>query len=288
MATYSYYPGCSLHKSAREYDKSTRAVCRALGIELKEMNDWSCCGASPAHHTKASLATALAARNLALADKENLPIVAPCPACFNRLKYASHELKTDPELAEKLKKELNISLQNQVNVLFLIETINQLGQEKIKELVKVDLSGIKVAPYYGCLLVRPKEIAIDDLENPMSLDKLLQLIGVTVMPWSAKVTCCGSTMGVADLDLITKLSGGILKRAQMAGADAVVTVCPLCHANLDLRQPQLRMKDLEIPKMPVFYFTQLLGLAFGFSPQEVGLDKNIVDPFPLLSRAINK
>ena len=282
MPTYSYFPGCALHKSAQEYDQSARLVCRARGIELKELPDWSCCGASPAHHTQAVLAAALAARNLVLAAKERLPLLAPCPACFGRLKATARELETDPQLVEQLQKEFGLSLQQQVEVVFLLEAINQLGPEKIKQLVKRDLSALKVAPYYGCLLVRPKEVAIDDLENPTSLDKFLETIGVQVMPWEAKVTCCGATMGIGDKNLIVKLSGDILERAHLAGAHAVVVLCPLCHGNLDLRQSQIRAGRNGISPLPVFYFTQLLGLAFGFSPKQVGLDKNIVDPMPLV------
>lgn len=282
MSTYGYFPGCSLHKSAQEYEQSTRLVCQTLGIGLKELENWSCCGASAAHHTKASLAEAIGAYNLTLADKDELPIVAPCPACFNRLKLVAHEIQTDPEKAEEIKNKFDLSLENQAQVLSLLEVVNQVGFDKIKQQVKADLSALKVAPYYGCLLVRPAEIAIDDPENPMSLDKLLEVVGVQVAPWAGKVICCGSTIGLADVDLLARISGEILERAAEAGAQALIVLCPLCHANLDLRQKQILDRNSKLDPIPVLYFTQLLGLAFGYTPKQVGLDKNIVDPMPLI------
>ena len=281
MATYSSFPGCALHKSSQEYDRSTRLVCRALGIELKELRDWSCCGAAPAHHTDSELAAALAGRNLALAGQEQLPLMAPCPACFSRLKGTARQLRDNPQLSQKLQEKYQISFQ-QITVLHLLEVLRQIEPAKIKSLLKIDLSALKVVPYYGCLLVRPSRIGIDDLENPVMLDEILKLIGIQPLDWDAKVTCCGSTIGVGDKNVVVKLTGDIMRRANLAGARAVVVACPLCHSNLDLRQRQIQSRRGDFEILPVFYITQLMGLAFGYAPGQVGLDKNIVDPLPLL------
>jgi heterodisulfide reductase subunit B len=286
MSKLGYFPGCSLERSADEYDCSSRIVCRQLGIELVELPDWSCCGAHAAHHTQHLLATGLSARNLDIAAAQGLDnIVAPCPACYNRLKSAQAELADDPRLKERLKTEFDINSDGRLGVFSLLEWLSRVEPERIKAQVKVNLGELKVVAYYGCLLVRPPKLTqFDDPENPGSMDTLLGLVGVQALPWDYKVQCCGAALGIGEPEVQLKLSGDILQMAQLAGAEAVAVACPLCHANLDLKQKQINRRFNSKFNLPIFYFTQLLGLAFGASPGELGVDKHMIDTGPLLAK----
>ncbi len=287
MSKLGYFPGCSLEHSALEYDQSSRYVCRKLGIELVELPDWSCCGAHAAHHTQHKLACALSARNLSIATTLGLgSVVAPCPACYSGLKFAQTALKNDPQLKEKFKNELKLDCNAEGKVFSLVELLSQLAPETLKAQVKVDLGELKVVAYYGCLLVRPpKLVQFDDPENPSSMDDLLTAAGVQMLPWDYKVQCCGAVLAVSNPDIQLKLSGDILQMAKLAGAEAVAVACPLCHANLDLRQAQINKYCGSKFKLPILYFTQVMGLAFGASPKELGIDKHMVAAGPLLSKA---
>ncbi len=284
MREANYFPGCSLKGTAVEYDVSARRVCQCLEIKLTELPDWSCCGASAAHHTRHLLATALSCRNLSLANGK--PIVIPCPSCYSQLKSAQLELHSNPQLKEEMQQKLGLNGTGSGEAVSLLEYLS--GREileRVRSSVKKDLQNIKVVTYYGCLLVRPPKVSkFDDPEDPVSMDRLLQAAGVGVLPWDYKVQCCGAGLGMmSQLDTLVKLSGEILEMAKQAGADAIAVACPLCHANLDLRQPQIsRILGIEY-KIPVLYFTQLLGLAFGLSAESLGLDKHIVDAAPLLA-----
>ena len=286
MSKIGYFPGCSLGRSAREYDKSGRLVCRQLGIELEELPDWSCCGAHAASHTRHKLAIALGARNLNIAASNGFTdIVAPCPACYSGLKYAHHELQENVQLKEEFKAEFNFDCNSDTKIVSLLELLAGIEPAKLKEKVKVDLGELKLVAYYGCLLVRPPKLAqFDDPENPSAMDNLLASVGVQVLDWDYKVQCCGATIGIGDPGIQANLSGDILEMAMLAGADAIAVACPLCHSNLDLRQGQVNRRRKREFDIPIFYFTQLIGLAFGASPKEVGVDKHIVDTGPLLTR----
>ncbi len=286
MTKLGYFPGCSLEGSASEYDQSSRYVCKQLDIELVELPDWSCCGAHAAHHTQHKLACALSARNLSIATKQGVDsVVAPCPACYSGLKSAQNQLANNPGLTEKLKSELDLDCNAKGEVFSLVELLSHIEPETLKAQVKVDLGGLKVAAYYGCLLVRPpKLVQFDDPENPTSIDNLLSAAGVQMLPWDYKVQCCGAVLGISNPDIQLKLSGDILKMAQLAGAQAVAVACPLCHANLDLRQEQINKYCKSNFNLPIIYFTQLMGLAFGASPKGLGIDKHMVNVGPLLSK----
>ncbi|MHB0912068.1 MAG: CoB--CoM heterodisulfide reductase iron-sulfur subunit B family protein [Armatimonadota bacterium] len=262
---YAYYPGCSLSSTAKEYDMSTRAVCEALGIELVEIPDWNCCGASSAHSMNHELGLALPLRDLAKAEEMGLDVIAPCAACFNRMKAAS------------------LARGSSVKVLSLLEVIDSLGAEKIKSLVKRDLSALKPACYYGCLLVRPKEVGFDDPENPMSLDRIMAALGAGPVDWPHKNECCGAGLSLSKPEIVVKLAGDILAMAKLSGANCVATACPLCQGNLDMRQTQAEQARGEKFGLPVFYFTQLLGLAFGLPEKSLGLERLMVDPRPALT-----
>lgn len=281
---YAYFPGCSLEGTAREYDISARAVCRLLEVELAEIPDWNCCGASSAHGTSHLLAVALPARNLALAEGMNLDLVAPCAACYNRLAAARHEL-ADEALRARVNEVTGLEYARRTRVRHLLEVLGRdVGPDRIKEKVTRPLAGLKVAAYYGCLLVRPPRYAgVDDPEAPHLLDDLVAALGADPVDWAFKTECCGAGLSVARTPVVVKLVADILGMAESAGADCLVTACPLCQANLDMRQMaagHLRGKHFNLP---VFYVTQLAGLAFSLKPAALGLGGHMVDPHALLA-----
>ncbi|MCL5958090.1 MAG: CoB--CoM heterodisulfide reductase iron-sulfur subunit B family protein [Chloroflexi bacterium] len=278
-ATYAYYPGCSLDTSAKEYDISIRRVCRLLGIELRPLEGWTCCGSSAAHATSQLLAISLAARNLQLATKENLPITTPCPSCFARLKTASLALE-DETTAAAVQEVLEKSLGSSVAVEHLVAVLSDPG---LALPVKRPLAGLKVASYYGCLLVRPPDVSpLDDPENPQFMDRLMERLGAEAVDWPFKSECCGASLIFPRPDLTLSLSHRVLTAAMKRGADCVVVACPLCHSNLDIRQREMTARFGGKLGLPVLYFSQLMGLALGIEARELGLERHLVDPLPML------
>lgn len=275
---YSYYPGCTLHASTKEYDMSTKAVCEKLGIELFELEDWNCCGALGAFSYNYFLSVALPARNLALVERKNLKLVAPCNACFHNLAKANKLLKDNEDLKKKVNDVMDIPYEGTAEVRHLLDIIvNEVGLEIVANNATKPLKGLKVAPYYGCLIVRPTEIArFDDQENPQSLDNLLKALGAEVVPFPMKVKCCGASLIVSDEELAFQLTRKILETARDVGANCVAVTCPLCHTNLDAYQKEIESRYNVALGLPVLYFTQLMGLAFGINPKTLGLDKNTV------------
>ena len=255
---YSYYPGCSLEATAKEYDQSMQTSAKMLDVELVELHDWSCCGASSGHCTNHMLSLALPARNLALAEKAGLDMAVACAACFLRFKQTNHELRADDELRQQIEKIIGMPYKGNVEVKHLVDIFNrEVGLEEIERRVKKPLKGLKLAAYYGCYLVRPPEITqFDDPENPRLIDDLLNSLGAEAVDWTHKVDCCGGNLLLARADIVIKLVGDICQAASDAGAAAIVTACPLCMANLDTRQP-------GPIKVPVLHFSELLGLALG-------------------------
>lgn len=275
---YAYYAGCSLHATGREFDLSARAVCGRLGIGLAEIPDWNCCGASPAHSTSRLLAVALSARNLALAEAQGAgDIVVPCAACYQRLAVARKELGEDPGLREQVTRVTGRDYTGRTGVRSLLEVLAGLDAEHLKAQVTRPLGGLKAACYYGCLLVRPPAVTgFDDPEDPRSMDDLVRLAGAEPVPWGYKTECCGAAHGVANEPVTLKLVRDILNVARRAGADCLVCACPLCQNNLDARQEHVNRAFGTDFGLPVLYFTQLLGLAFGLSDRDLGLDKLFV------------
>ncbi len=255
---YSYYPGCSLECSSKEYDDSIRDAAKMLDVDLVELNDWSCCGASSGHNTNHLLSLALPARNLALAEKEGLDLAVACAACFLRFKQTNHDLQADDELRQEIERIIDTPYQGKVEVNHIIDIFaRKVGLEEIKRRVKKPLKGLKLAAYYGCYLVRPPEITqLDDPENPTIMDDLLNAIGAEAVDWSHKVDCCGGSLLLGRTDIVIKFSGDICQAALEAGAEAIVTACPLCQVNLDGRQPGPE-------NVPILHFSELLGLALG-------------------------
>jgi heterodisulfide reductase subunit B len=283
MQTYSYYPGCSLHGTAKEYDQSLKLVAGTLGIELKEIPDWNCCGATAAHSTDEALGLALPARNLALAAAEDYPVLAPCAMCFNRLRVTQHELQDSAKrhMVEALlgESDLTVSGIQEVVVPSLLDVLDtDEMRTRVTEAVVRPLTGLKVVCYYGCLLVRPAEILHpDSLENPQKMDRLIENLGAEVLDWPFKTECCGGSLSIARTDIVLTLVHRLLSMARDVGADCIVLACPMCHSNLDTRQVQIRAKFGDSFDMPIFYVTELMGLAFGFSPKELLLSMHVTD-----------
>ncbi|MGB2815528.1 MAG: CoB--CoM heterodisulfide reductase iron-sulfur subunit B family protein [Dehalococcoidales bacterium] len=277
---YAYYPGCSLEATAREYGQSVRAVCSHLGIELAELPDWSCCGASSGHSTSRQLACTLAGRNLALAEEMEMDIAVACPACYIRLRNAHHEMQNDDRLREELSSVMSLSYQAKHGVRHLLDIIvNEIGLDSLKSKVVKPLKGLKLAAYYGCYLVRPPElVAFDDPENPQCLDDLLDTLGAEARDWSGKVDCCGGSLSLSKKEIAGRLVSELAEMAERAGAEAMVTACPLCHANLEMRQT-----GADGNKLPVFYFTELIGLALGITEARSWLRRHLVSPSGLLT-----
>lgn len=280
QAAFSYYPGCTLKSSAREYDVSARLSCRALGIDLQEIDDWACCGASSAHSTNGLLATALPARDLSKAGKAGRPLVAACAMCFSRLKLAANELESE-EGRKKVSAVAGVEPSVAPPVVHLLEVVDS----RLDSIVAARrLGGLRVACYYGCLLVRPRgTVGIDDAENPQIMDRLLRRLGAEPVAWAFKTECCGAGLPLARPDIVFRLCHRILDQAKKAGADCIAVACPECHSNLDMHQAEIRASYKDDTAMPVVYFTQLLGLALGFSPAELHLDKHMTDPVPALA-----
>ncbi len=283
MTAYAYFPGCSAHGTAKEYDQSTQSVCAKLGIELEEIPNWVCCGASPAHAVNHLLSLALVAKNLDLSPSDT--IVTGCAACFNRFKTAIHALQHDRPLWEQVKQIVQPTKLNgrDFRVLHLLEVIHEFGLEGVKERVTKPLKGLKVACYYGCLLVRPpKVMAFDDPDNPKKMDELIATVGAEPVEWEFKTECCGAFHAVPHPEIVLRLTSNILRAAKDAGADLVSVACPMCQINLDLRQLDIQKRQKVTFNMPVLYLTQLLGLALGINEGELGFDRLIIDPRPIL------
>jgi len=279
---FAYYPGCTATSTSIEYDESVRETSQYLGINLEEIPDWTCCGASSGHVISHELALALPSRNLALANRMSLGMVTPCPACSVRHKTAEYELKKDPALKTRIEEDIGMNLELSQKPKHILEVLYyDVGTDAIKEKVQKPLEGLKVVTYYGCYLVRPPEITrFDDPENPTIMDKIMEALGVEVIDWSYKVDCCGGSLSIATPEIVEKLSGKIVNAASEAGADAIVTACGICQLNLDMRQP----KDSGSQPMPVFYFSELSALAFGSTNVKEWLAKHFVDPSGLLER----
>lgn len=271
----SYYPGCSLRGTAREYDESIRDVCQALGIELAELDDWSCCGASSAHSTNDFLSVALPARNLTLAEKQGPDLVVPCSACYQRLKVAEKRLAQTP--LPDFPYQGKVKVQHLLNFCSREEVAG-----RIKEKVKRPLSGLKVACYYGCLIARPpKVVDAVDYEDPREMDRLVESLEAEPVNWSYKTECCGGSLVLSLPGAARKMSQKLLDMAREAGADCLATCCPLCQSNLDTCQGQLAAQTGISYSIPVFYFTELMGLALGLPAP--WLKRHLVSPARVLS-----
>ena len=275
---YIYYPGCSLEGMALEYDVSTRAAMRALGAELTELEDWTCCGASAADATSYLLSMVLAARNLALAEGMDMDadIMIPCSACYLNLRKVEDHVQQDGTLMGKINEALEeegLAYNGGVKVRHLLDImVNDVDPEAIAPLVKKNLAGLGVAIYYGCQALRPYA-TYDDHEQPRSLEPLIQALGADVHPWEMGAKCCGAALMTTKKDVAMELTGSLLKAAQ--GADCIITVCPMCEMNLEAFQEPISKARGEDLAIPVLYLPQLIGLALGLSKKELKLNLNL-------------
>ncbi len=260
MRTLTYYPGCSMKTSSKFYEQSIKDVFSVYGVGLKELDGWSCCGASAATTIDEKIAYALAARNLSLAEREDLHFFAPCSACYNRSKVANEKLRTDKALRDEINRAIHpLKVLGTTEVKNIIEVFHEyVGLERIAKSVAYDLSGLKVVPYYGCVLTRIMKMgAFDDKENPESMDMLLWAAGAEVVGWPYKMECCGASKTVTNKEVTLRLSGKIMEMAVTVGADAVVTSCPLCQLNLDIL-PYLGKRE---GNLPVLFLSEIFELA---------------------------
>ncbi len=280
---YAYYPGCTLLSTAKEYDVSSRLVCEKLGIELRELKDWICCGASSAHPASRLLSIALAAHELKAAEEMGLPIAVACAMCYSRLKVAAHEL-ADESTLNQVKEVMGGDFHNTAKVVHLLEFLDKKKEDL--PLIR-PLEGLTVACYYGCLLTRPRGIAdLGDEENPQIMDRLMGTLGAQSIDWGFKTECCGASLPLSRPEIVLKLSHRLLTQAKQQGADCIVVACPMCHSNLDMRQKDMEAEYKDDCELPVIYFTQLLGIALGFRPTQLLLDKHFTDPLPMLENKI--
>ena len=289
MITLSYYPGCSLGSSTDFYDRSLKKVLAFYGVELKELDDWSCCGASAALTVSEDLSTALGARNIALAESSGFHLVAPCSACYARIKAAALKIAEDNDTRRKVNNALSpLSCRGSIEVKNIIEVfLEYVGLERIADSVSHDLVSIRAVSYYGCLLTRIMGISpSDDIEDPTGMDILLMTLGVTVIPWQYKTECCGASSTITNGDVTARLSGRLIKEAVRAGAQAIVTTCPLCQLNLDI----VRYLGKDIPPVPVFFLPEIFELAlFGTTcggARHIVNTKNIEQGIALFSRGV--
>ncbi len=278
----AYYPGCSLQGTAKDYDDSVRGICNALGIQLDEIPDWNCCGATAAHSIHHSAAIELAARNLDLAaTMPHQDMLVPCPMCYNRLMTATSVIKAAPDKHYRSKSTSSTPKIWDLANFFASESVLETVVKKIKH----PLTGLNVVCYYGCMASRPPEITgAQDFENPQAMDRIVQQLGATAIDWPYKTDCCGASQAMSRRDMVLRLIKPLFDMAQQMGAQAFVVSCQMCQANLDMFQKTIGRETGKPLSMPVYYFSELIGLALGEEQVKKGLARHITDPFPLLKK----
>jgi heterodisulfide reductase subunit B2 len=278
-----YYPGCSLHGTSNDYEASVRACLDTLGVHLKELDDWICCGATAAHCLNQQLSVALPARNLALAERSGFKeLLAPCPMCSMELIRAEHILRHDAEYRQRMAQVVELDFTGSTHVLNLIEVFEKVGLERIQAAATRKLPNIRAACYYGCLLTRPAEVLrSEDCEHPSSMERLLASLGAQTVEWNYKTECCGGGMTMANEDTVLELSNKILANAAAHGANCVVVACPMCHVNLDMKQEEIERRYSVRHQMMIYYLSDLVGLALGIDEETLGINRHFVHPAAL-------
>jgi heterodisulfide reductase subunit B len=274
----AYYPGCVSRSTGKEMDASTRAVCSTLGIELQELEDWNCCGAT--HVSNELVMTGLAARNMAQTD---LPIMTSCSICYSNLRAAAQQLE-EPEVLAKVNAVLTKKYTG-VKVRHALDVILEFLAENDEHII-VPLKELKVAPYYGCLLTRPK--GVDSPEFPTILEKLIKTLQAEPLDFRLKTFCCGGPIFMPQEEAAEDIAFKILAEAKKTGAEVIITVCPLCHLMLDAKQKALEHRHGVKIGIPVLYVTQLVGIALGLGPEELGLDMNSVSPMAMMEKVYER
>ncbi len=284
MKEYAYFPGCSLEKIGLSYHQSSIETTHKLGVELKELEDWNCCGATTYFHVDELLAYTLCARNIAMAEQLNLDLVAPCSACYKNSYFTNKYLKEDPDLADHINYALeadNLSFSGKSEIKHLIEVfVKDIGFEQIKDKVIQPLEGLKVAPYYGCQILRPRKDH-EDVEQADFFEDLLSAIGAEPVQYALKLKCCGGSLLISNREAALSMIRNLLKNAEESGADMIATACPMCQVNLECYQQQVNQEYGTRFSMPVVYFTQLMGLALGVPGKKLGIGSEMVSATPL-------
>ncbi len=277
MSALGYYPGCSLEGTSREYNESVESLAKLFGIELRQVPDWNCCGATAAHNLNKALALALPARILALAAAAGMEsLLVPCAACYNRLAVTVHELSADSALRAEVEQAIGMETGRLPRIMNVIEFIQEQIMPRLSEKQIKDFAG-KVACYYGCLLVRPHEVLkFDRQEDPRSMDEIMAALGAQSVEWPFKTECCGASLSVTQSPIATKLSGRIVKEAMDRGAEAIIVACPMCQSNLDLRRSAIDGLLGRKTGIPVLYITQAIGLVCGLDDKQTGTRRHIV------------
>lgn len=281
-----YYPGCSGAGSGVEYKLSTLKTAEMFGIKLRELEDWNCCGATSAHNTNKLLSLALPARNLAIMEKMNLDtLLAPCAACYNRHRAVEVEARENSFTREQIKEAIGMDYGAATTTVSVLEwLVKKVGLEAISGKVSQPLKGMKAACYYGCLLVRPvSHTGFDDTEDPQTMDQIMTTLGATTVDWAYKTECCGAALATSRPDIGNKMIYEVIRNARDAGAECIITACPLCMLNLDMRQAKVE-KNLGVQlDLPIYYITEMVALAGGYSPQEIGVHRHFVEALGYLN-----
>ena len=285
MKKYAYYPGCSLENLALSYHESTMETTRKLGVEFVELDDWNCCGATAYFHIDELLAYTLCARNLALAEKEHLDVVAPCAGCYKNMYFTNDHLKKDPDLAEHINfalEEDNLHFNGNIAVRHLMEMyVQDVGLDEIKAQVVRPLEGVNIAPYYGCQILRPRKDH-EDVEQPRFFEDLISTIGAEPVDFPYRLKCCGGALIISNRQAALSMVRNLLKNAIDNGTDVIATACPMCQLNLECYQKQVNQEFGTDISIPVLYFTQLIGLSFGIEPSKLGIGSELVAARPAL------
>lgn len=284
---YLFFPGCTQNSSAGEYLESTHSVAEQLGVVIDELPDWNCCGASSAHIKDHFLSIALPARNLAIAKKEDRDITVICAACYSRLKSAQKEILESDSMAAKVEETIGMDPRYEGRIVHFLDVVyDEIGLERIQKLIKIRLNGLKPVSYYGCLMARPRWLMEgDNPENPTRMNEILQSLGTSPKKWSYSTDCCGGSLSLTRTDVVVKLVNRLFDAVEDAGANCIVASCPMCVANLEMRQREWKLNFDTPRKIPVFFFTELIALALGEYEESKGwFGKHLVDPLPLLER----
>jgi heterodisulfide reductase subunit B2 len=286
MTTLAYYPGCSLHGTSGELDSSFRASAAALGLTLREIPGWECCGNTAAHSINRLLAAALPVNELAKVrhDMQLDAVAVPCAACYSRFKAGAHEVE-DPEVAADVKAVVGRSYEGGVAVHNLVDVYHDaVGLDGLAAKVTRPFAGLKVACYYGCLLTRPPKVTLaEDPEYPTHMDAVVKALGCEPVDWNYKTDCCGASLALTEQGIVDDLVGRILADAKACGAQAVAVACPLCQVNLDGRQSEIARKKGDWQSIPVIFLSQLVGRAIGVSDRELGLKKHLIDVMAVMA-----
>lgn len=285
--TYSYYPGCSLEATSRWYTRSIEAVAERLDIALKELPDWNCCGATAYMSVKELMSFCISARNLALAEQYGWDLVTPCNACFTVLDKTNNYFHAYPDMREKINRalaEAGLTYTGSVRVRHVLDVlVRDVGLDAIREKVAQPLGGLKVAPYYGCQIVRP-DTSLDSPDYPVILEGLLEALGAEPVDYPLRTRCCGASLVLTKEEVAQKLIADLLTCAEDCGAEAIATLCPMCHINLEMQMKAVNARCGRNIALPVVFFSQLVGAATGVDADSLGLKKGFIDPVPLLEK----